>query len=413
MFTVSKRVVVIGGGVVGLCCAYYLERDGHEVAVLDRDQPESERCSSGNSGLVVPSHFVPLAAPGMVAYGLRQILNPKSPFRIKPQMSRELLSWMFKFWRSATQAHVNAAGPLLRDLSYLSRRLYSEIAQAEDFGFEQRGLLMICREDGTLGRERHEAERARALGIPADVLDAEGVSNIDPGVRYECAGGVYFPDDCQLDPKRFTSALRANLKDVRNGCEVSKVNVDSKGVQSVTTDSGTIEADAFVLAGGVWSAHLARGIGLHLPLQAGKGYSITLENPSSQPIIPSILVEGRVAITPFGSQMRVGGTMELAGIDDTIDRRRVDGIIETLCRYLPSFSAEEFKDQAVWKGLRPCSPDGIPYIGPFARYTNLYAATGHAMMGVSLGPATGYLIAQQIAGITPEVTSSLLSPDRF
>jgi len=413
MMTMPKRIVVIGGGVVGLCCAYYLEKDGHSVTVLDRGQPETERCSSGNSGLVVPSHFVPLAAPGMVAYGIRQMLNPRSPFRIKPQFSSELVSWLFKFWLSASADRARGAGPVLRDLNMLSRSLYLELGREREFDLEQKGLLMVCRDEITLQKEHHEAETARGLGIPTQTLTADELSKLDASAKYRSAGAVLYPQDCHLNPLRFTNSLRTNLQDIRYGSEVVKMNQDSRGIQSITTERETLEADAFVLAGGVWSAKLASTIGLRLPLQAGKGYSMTLDASEHSPTIPSILVEGRVAITPMGDKLRVGGTMELAGIDDSIDPRRVEGIVNTFCQYLPDFSASNFANQPVWKGLRPCSPDGVPYIGPFAKVPNLYAAAGHAMMGLSLGPATGFLIAQHVAGGKPQVDSSLLRPDRF
>ncbi len=413
MLTVAKKVVVIGGGVVGLCCAYFLEQDGHEVTVLDRGQPESERCSSGNSGLVVPSHFVPLAAPGMVSYGLRQMLNPRSPFRIKPQLNKDLLSWLFKFWRSAREDHVKRAMPVLRDLNMLSRRLYSQLAQESDFGFEKHGLLLVCRDEATFAKEEHEAERGRKLGLAATSVSVEELTKLDPTAAYNCHGAIHYPEDCSLDPYRFTSVLRSKLRDVRSGVEVTHLNDGSSGIQSVTANGNTIEADTFILAGGVWSSQLARSIGLSMPLQAGKGYSITLDHPPSLPSVPSILVEGRVAITPMGGKLRVGGTMELAGIDDSIDPRRVEGIVNTFCSYLPAFSSKDFENKPVWKGLRPCSPDGVPYIGAFAEVPNLFAAAGHAMMGLSLGPATGHLIAQHVRGEIPDVCSPLLRPDRF
>lgn len=409
----AKRVVVIGGGVVGLCCAYFLEREGHHVTVLDRGHPDSERCSSGNSGLVVPSHFVPLAAPGMVGYGLKQMLNPKSPFRIKPTGTRDLVPWLFRFWRSANARHVERAGPVLRDLNLLSRRLYVGFAEDAEFGFEQRGLLMICREPATFHHELEVAQSARQLGLQTEALTPDDLERLEPGAPYTAAGAVYFPQDCSLDPHAFTEVLRERLRDLRHGVEVHRLLVDANAIEAVETDQGAIEGEAFVLAGGVWSAILVKQLGLNLPLQPGKGYSMTLEAPRHRLTLPSILVEGRVAITPLGDRLRVGGTMELGAAGDEVDHRRVQGIVETFCRYLPSFREVDFEGVPVWKGHRPCSPDGVPYIGPFARFPNLFAATGHAMMGLSLGPATGYLIAQHVAGTTPEIASPLLSPDRF
>jgi D-amino-acid dehydrogenase len=188
---------------------------------------------------------------------------------------------------------------------------------------------------------------------------------------------------------------------------------NSDGIAGVETPQGALTADHYVIAGGAWSGGLGKMLGWRLPLQAGKGYSITLPQPKRLPSLCSILAEARVAVTPMGSALRFGGTMEIAGLDESIAAERVQGIIESATAYLPEFRAEDFEGQPVWRGLRPCSPDGLPYVGRSPRHSNLWVATGHAMMGLSLGPATGRLMAQLLSGAAPEFDIALLDPGRY
>lgn len=413
---VSKRVVIVGGGIIGLSCAYYLGREGHEVVVLDRGGADSERCSSGNGGIVCPSHFVPLAAPGMISMGLRMMFDPRGPFRIKPSLDPALLRWAWLFSRSATDRHVAAAAPVLRDLSLLSRKLFVELAAEADFGLTQRGLLAVCRTPEALAKESKLAERAHDLGLQAEILDPDGVRKADPGIDYDAVGAVLFPQDCHLDPVRFMGALRERILasggDLRHGVEVSDL-VTGEAVEAVQTSQGRIEADAFVIAGGAWTPKLAASAGISLPMQAGKGYSFTIDGPAQLPELTSLLIEGRLAVTPIGRQLRVSGTMEVAGLDLSVDTKRVEGIVDSFCRFCPKFAFGDFKGRPIWKGLRPVSPDGMPYLGPFRKFPNLLAATGHAMMGVSSAPVTGSLVSDWVAGRAPSVDTAMCSPDRF
>ncbi|MEY2407939.1 MAG: D-amino-acid dehydrogenase [Verrucomicrobiota bacterium] len=414
-----KRIVVIGGGIIGLCTAYYATRLGHRVTILDRGQPQAEGCSFGNAGMVVPSHFVPLAAPGMVALGLKWMWNPESPFYIKPRLNRDLLSWGWNFWKSATAAHVARAAPLLRDLSMASRACFEELADQfeNEFGLVKRGLLMLCKTQKSLDEEAQMALRARDLGIPADVLDARQTAQSDPAIRLDVAGSVYFPKDCHLSPARLMIALRKYLETAGASFSFSTdvtgfIKANSK-VSAVRTSRRNFAGDEFVLCGGAWSSRLARDIGMRLPLQAGKGYSLTLPQPRQLPTLCSILTEARVAVTPMNGTLRFGGTMELSGLSEGINPVRVRGIIKSVSNYFPDFTPADFEGIQPWSGLRPCSPDGMPYIGRTQRFQNLTIATGHAMMGLSLGPITGRIVSQILSDERPDFDLSLLTPDRF
>jgi D-amino-acid dehydrogenase len=413
----EKNVTVIGAGVIGLCSAFYLARRGHRVTVIDRVAPEHEGCSFGNAGMVVPSHFVPLAAPGMVWRGLKWMWNPESPFWIKPRFDRELLDWGWKFWRASNQRQVTRAAPLLRDMHLASRSAFEEFSSETDFGLVKKGLLALCKTEHAFEEEAKAAEAARALGIAAEVLDAAATAKLDPGVRMDIAGSVYFPTDCHLSPERFMSGLRARLEkagvqflwrtDV-TGCRVNGGRVDC-----LQTPAAEILADEFVLCGGSWSPLLARQLGLKLPMQAGKGYNLTLPRPRQLPQICAILTEARLAVTPMGNALRFAGTMEIAGLNERITPARVKGIIKSVPKYYPDFTPDDFAGIKPWCGLRPCSPDGLPYVGRTARCPNLTIATGHAMMGLSLGPVTGQLVAQIISGVDPFLDISQLNPDRY
>jgi D-amino-acid dehydrogenase len=394
---------------------------GKRVTLVERGPAQRDGCSFRNAGMLVTSHFVPLAAPGMVALGLKWMWNPASPFYVKPRLSWDLLDWGVRFWRAATPEHVRRAAPLLRDLSVASHRGFDEFAALPgmDFGLVRKGLLMLCRTRHALDEEIRTAELGRSLGIASEVLDPAQAAALDPGVRMDVAGAVYFPRDCHMTPDRFVVQLQDRLAaqgvEFVWNTEVAGWRVDAgRTIRALTTRGGDpIEGDEFVICGGAWSPLLARDLGLRLPMQAGKGYSVTLTQPRQLPEICAILTEARVAVTPMGGALRFAGTMEIAGLNEDINPLRVRGIIAAATRYYPEFEPSDFEGAAPWRGLRPCSPDGLPYVGRTAKFANLAIAAGHAMMGMSLGPVTGRLIAEVLAGETPEIDLTLLSPDRY
>lgn len=411
----SKSVTILGAGVIGLSTALYCARRGMRVTIIDQKPRQRDGCSFGNAGMIVPSHFIPLAAPGMVALGLKWMWNPESPFYIKPRLDVDLMSWGLHFWKAATKARVEAAAPVLRDLSLLSRECFETLGL--DFGLVKRGLLMLCKKQQTLDEEAHMAEKANALGIPAEVLDAKATASLDPAVTMDICGSVFFPKDCHLAPGNFIAAVEAEL--VRLGVtflwetEVSGFEVKGGALRAVKTSRGQVEGREVVLCSGVWSAQLAKELDLKLPMQAGKGYSLTLANPKQLPELCSICTEARLAVTPMEGALRVGGTMEMAGIDESITQRRVRGITRAFPQYFPAFEETDFAEVKPWSGLRPVSPDGMPYIGRTQRWKNLTVATGHAMMGLSLAPATGRIVSELLCGEKPSVALDLMSPDRF
>lgn len=418
----KKHIVIIGGGVIGLAIADAAARRGHRITILERSARPGTSCALGSAGMIVPSHFIPLAAPGAVALALKWMWNHESPLYIRPRLSLDLLAWGWRFLRTANAAHVERAAPLLRDLQLASRASFQDWSSRfhDAFGLTTKGLLMLCRTDDGLHEEATTADLARSLGIPADVLTPAQTATLEPAMRFDIAGSVYYPRDCHLAPELLVAALIRSVEDA--GVEIAwetapkRWRVTGDRVTAVETGNRTIEADEFVLAAGVWSSDIAEQLGVDVAMQAGKGYSLTLPAPPRLPEICAILTEARVAVTPMGSSLRIGGTMEIVGTPDGADTcvnaARVRGITRAMTQYCPDFTLEDFRDVPVWSGLRPCSPDGLPYLGRFVRYVNLSAATGHGMMGVSLAPITGTLMAEILSDEAPSIAIGALSPDR-
>lgn len=427
MGTASKHILIIGGGIVGLSIAHFCRRAGHRVTLIERylDSPTRDCCSLGNAGYVSPSHFIPLAAPGMVATGLRMMRNPRSPFYIKPRLSLDLFRWGIHFMRACTPEHVERSAPLLRDLNLASRACYEELARERnnDFGFVRRGLLMLCKSQNTLDHEIQLGAHGKSLGVPGEYLSPADTAKLEPALRTSILGSVFFPDDAHLSPMKFVPALAASIQhdgvDLRWNTPAIDWQLAShsrsgpRRVAAVRTPTGTIEADEYVIAGGSWSPAIGSTLGVRLPMQAGKGYSLTMPSPKHLPSVSAILTEARVAITPMGTSLRFGGTMEIAGMDESINPQRVQGIIDAVPNYLPDFAPADFAGITPWRGLRPVSPDGLPYVGRCRKYSNLSVAAGHAMLGLSLGPITGKLMSQLLSAATPDIDLALLSPDRY
>jgi len=399
----QEKVIIVGAGIIGLCSAYYATKRGMDVLVLDRDSAQEDGCSFGNAGMIVPSHFIPLAAPGMISKGMRWMMNPESPFYVKPRLSLDLAKWGYKFWKHANQAHTDNVKQLLADLSIESRQLFSELAEDDDFGLNKKGLLMLCNTQKGLDGEADVAELAKTVGIKAEICDPKRLAELDPNITMDVVGGVWFEQDCHLEPSQLMQAMRKRITaaggEIRYDSEVTDFDFNAGKVTAVKLATGEkIEAQKVVIAGGSWSPELSSKLGTSLCMQAGKGYSLTLENPVELPQLCSIFAEAKVAITPMDNTLRFAGTMEVGGNNLDINPRRVQGIVKSVKNYFPKFSDEDFQETKPWAGLRPCSPDGLPYIGKLPKLDNVVVATGHAMMGLSLGPVTGKMVTDLLDG---------------
>jgi D-amino-acid dehydrogenase len=414
-----KHVLICGGGAIGLCSALFLRERGYEVTVVERDSAGGDGCSFGNAGMIAASHFTPLAAPGAIGLGLRWLLDTGSPFYIRPRLDPALAAWILHFMRAANREQVERAGPLLRDLLLASRELYERLADRCDNGFAlvKRGLLMLCRTRAGLEAETRAARRARELDMPVEIVSPARAADLDPDIGMEITGAVFYPLDCHLDPRllmrKLTELVAATGVNVRWSTQVESWRSEGGRVTAAVTSQGDLAADEFVVAAGSWSAEVLRTLDCKLQLQAGKGYSFMLTNPPQLPRLCSILSEAHVAVTPMGGSLRIGGTLEFAGLDRSIRQRRTQAIAAAAARYFPALRAQDIAQIRPWAGLRPCSPDGLPYLGRFARYSNLCVAAGHGMLGISLAPITGQLVAQILAGERPRIALEPLSPQRY
>ena len=414
----QSDVVIIGGGIIGLCAAHYLQRGGVRVTIIEKGDA-GQACSLRNAGFIAPSHFVPLASPGIIAKGLKWLLDPESPFYIKPRLNFDLLTWLWKFHAAANAHQVHQAAPVLLNLNLASAKLYDELATKEElrFGLEHRGILMLYNSSQGEKANLEEAEHGRLLGLKVRVLSTDEVNALDPGIQTNARGAVHFEDDSHLVPEQFVEAMKSHLVkqgvEIKEGTEVVGIERNGATVTGVNTSKGILRGDEFVLSGGSWSPGLAKSLGKNLPLQPGKGYSVNILKPERMFRTPLILTEARVAITPMDDFIRFAGTMELAGLDLSINRRRVEAILKAVPRYLSGFQPTTLTRSEPWAGLRPCTPDGLPYIGRFRTIQNLVVATGHAMMGVSLAPITGKLVSELILTNSPSMDIRSLGVERF
>ncbi len=409
--------VVIGGGVVGVTSAYYLARAGVEVTLLEQGDIAAGS-SYGNAGLLTPSDSVPLPAPGVLTKGLAWMLDPESPLYIPPRPDPALLSWLWRFRAAANTRTFEQHLPVLQRLSRLSLSLTRDLVREEalDCHFHEGGLLLLYRTASGFREGQHLAEYVRRFEIASEVWDADKVRARVPQVREDVVGGVYYRADAHVDPAAFVRQLaerlpRYNVR-VQTRTEVLGFRLKGDRIVAVESTRGDFGGDVFVLAAGAWTALLARQVGLTLPIQPAKGYSITVRRPSEFPELPLILDEAKVAVTPMGDRLRFAGTLELAGHDLRINRRRVLAIRRAVGRYL-ALDPDAQPLVELWRGLRPCTPDGLPIIGWAPRPVNLIVAAGHCMLGMTQGAATGKLVADLVAGRTPDLDLEPFRVDRW
>tara|TARA_R110002111_G_scaffold104678_1_gene162662 strand:+ start:62 stop:1309 length:1248 start_codon:yes stop_codon:yes gene_type:complete len=412
----SKKVIIIGGGIIGLCSAYYLQKEGHQVTVIDQSNLDSG-ASYVNAGYLSPSHIIPLSAPGVMKKGLKWMFNKSSPFYMKPRLDLDFLKWTLAFNKSCNSKHVKKVIPTIKNITLLSQDLYEDIKRDENFSFhyEKKGLLMLCQTDKALEDEIKTARLAKKEGLDAKEINLKELKQLEPNIELNVKGATYYKCDSHTTPHEFMEEMKTHLK--KKGVifyineKVEDIEVENQKISTIITSKQVLKADEFVLAAGSWSTFLNKKLGLNLLLQAGKGYRINTTNQTNI-LIPAILSEAKVAVTPMNGFTRFAGTMEIAGINLNINKVRVQAIADAAKRYYPeiNLSAEEKNNAAC--GLRPLSPDGLPYIGKSSKCKNLTIATGHAMLGWSMGTATGKLVSEIISEQKRSLELDHFNPDR-
>ncbi|MDH5825956.1 NAD(P)/FAD-dependent oxidoreductase [Sphingobacterium faecium] len=410
--------VVIGAGIAGLASAYYLVRDGWKVKILEKGSLDNN-CSYGNAGMIVPSHFTPLAAPGIVAQGVKWMFNSKSPFYVRPSLNPKLLNWGLKFLKHANKSHVEQHATTIRDLNLYSSKLYDELDQQEGFDFElkQNGILMMYKTKVVQQEEVELAHRAQDLGLDVAVLQGNEVQELEPDLKVDVLGAILYRCDGKLYPPKLMQQLIVYLKahqvEFHEDTKVNKFITSGHKIKTAVTEKGNFEGDAFVLTGGAYLPELTSKLQVNTPLMPGKGYSFMYQPQSHQSLNhAALLLEARVAVTPVDGKIRFSGTMELGPANDKIYTNRVRGIVEAIPKYYPELTVDYPKDK-IWYGYRPCSPDGLPYLGRLKKYTNVIIAGGGGMMGLSLGPAFGKIVSDILSDREVEAAIAGFKPDRF
>lgn len=409
-------VLIVGGGAIGVSTAFSLAERGARVTLLERGDICSG-ASFGNAGWIVPSHALPLPGPGAIRNAAKWLFDRESPLYIQPRLSASLVHWLWDFAMACTDARMRRTAALERDLSVASQARYETLAALPEleFGYTRNGLLILCEGHEALEDIGLEVRIASDMGGEAVLLSAEEVRSRVPIAAATLVGGAYMSSDAHIDPAAFVTGLArvAEARGVRihTHMEVLGLIRGGTGIAGVTATRGDFTCDQLVLAGGAWSPALLRGLGLRLPVQAAKGYSVTALARPEFGDTPIMLADAKVAMTPLNDHLRVAGTLELAGVNLDVNMRRVDALLRAVGRYLPGLGPLERVE--TWRGLRPLTPDDLPVIGRPRSFPNLCLAVGHGMRGMSQGPITGELVAQLLSGEPPEIDLTPFSPDRF
>jgi D-amino-acid dehydrogenase len=407
-------VLVVGGGAIGVSCALELARRGADVTLLERGGDVAWGCSAGNAGLIALSHATPLANPAALREGVRWMWKGDSPFYLRPRPA--VLPWLARFAAASTPERARASALVIRVLSRMSAALHRRLAdEGLATGLSHNGSLNVYARDTDFEHGRREAAESAQHGVELRVLQGPEVSELEPAVAGSPAGAIFYPGDSHCDPLGYVQALAGAATDagarIRTRVEVLGVRRRDGRVEGVATTAGELAAGTVVLAAGAWTPRLCRSLGVYVPVEGGKGYHLDVETRATDPAIPVWFHGTRVIATPLAGRLRLAGTLELAGLDLRIDRRRVEAIRAAAARGLVGLDGRRAVE--VWRGLRPCSPDGLPIIGAPESVPGLVLATGHGMLGLTLAPVTGQLVAEVVAGEEPSVDLAPLRPERF
>ncbi|MFQ6038152.1 MAG: NAD(P)/FAD-dependent oxidoreductase [Candidatus Aminicenantales bacterium] len=412
----NPDVLVIGGGAVGVCSAYYIAQKGLRVALVEKEQVASG-CSGANAGLIVPSYCIPLANPEAFRSGVKSLFQPCGPFAIKPRPDPDLFRWMWQFRKASQPERMQKAIPLLRELNYESFRLLQELIATESLPcqFRQVGWLVVCNTPEEFGKARENAALLGAHKIESKILGPEESLEMEATLHPKISGSVFYPDDAHFEPKEFVRSLAKRLRDrrvhVQEKAEVLRIEATKNMIKTVHTTRGDYRPQQVVLAAGFWTRGLMKSLRVRLPVQSAKGYCISVKKPGSSPSLPLYFSDVKVAATPLSEVVRFAGMLEVSRMDLKTPRPRVDRILRAGEGYLNS--PEKWDVVEIRAGLRPCTPDGLPIIERSSTVDNLIIATGHGMLGITQAPITGKLVSQIVSYQSPDVNLASYRLSRF
>jgi D-amino-acid dehydrogenase len=392
-------------------------RSGWRVTLIDQGE-FAGGSSHGNCGFICPSHVLPLAEPGIVVQGIKSLFQRNSPFAIKARVDPALWSWLLRFAARCNRRDMIEAGRGIQPLLVSSLELYHELIAREglDCEFESHGMLFAYRSQREM--ESYAATDrllSETFGCPARRLDGDDLGELEPALQPGLAGGWYYHDDAHLRPDKLMRAWRQVLEaggvEVRAHCAFQGFAGGNGRARVALTEQGELPADVFIVAGGAWTPLFSEHLGCRVPIQPGKGYSITMPRPAVCPRIPLIFPETRVAVTPFQSGYRLGSTMEFAGYDDSIRPERLQLLRDGAAPYLRKPYCEPV--QEAWYGWRPMTYDGLPVIDRSPTFANVVIAAGHNMLGLSMAPATGKLVAELVTDTRSHIDPAPYRVSRF
>ena len=416
--SVDRTALVLGAGVIGLSCAYFLRRAGWEATILDRGEP-GHGCSWGTAGLLCPAHSQPLPGPGVLRKALRWMLREDSPFHIRLRVDPALAGWLLGFARACTLARSRESFRAIRSVSSLSLQLFEEVRERgdADFHFERRGGYWAFVTEAGVAHARKEAEELRRNGFPVDFLGGDAAREREPALSASVRAAIFLHGDAHGSSLGFAESLAATLERqgarLETGVQALRLLREGnriRGAEVVDCDGVREErvADETILALGAHSPLLARTAGVRLPIQAAKGYSATVRTFDGVPSIPVTVAERKVIITPLPGQVRFAGTLELAGFDSSLNERRYRAVIAGgqagLATPIP------LDDEVAWSGFRPLTPSSVPLIGRPPGRDGLLVAAGHGMLGFTQSLGTGRLIQQLADGDEPSVDPAPYAP---
>jgi D-amino-acid dehydrogenase len=413
----NQSAIVIGGGVIGCATAYYLRQQGWDVRILEARQI-GRGCSHGNCGFICPSHVLPLTVPGAVWPVMRRMFRRDSALYVKPRWDPALWRWLVRFALGCRERNVMGRAAARHALLASSMKLYRQLIADESLEIEwdNRGLLLVFKSPHEFEAHGKVAAMLRdEFGVVASPYDAKQLAALEPALRSGPAGGWHYAGDAHLRPDRLMAELKSRLASrgvgIEEGVKLTRFNIDNGRAQSIDTTAGTMSADRFVLATGAEATRFAGQLGCRIPIQPGKGYSITMQRSGAVPSIPVILEEFHVAVTPWASGVRIGSTMEFVGYDTAINRRRIDLFQRAVAEYLSDPPNGPIEEE--WCGWRPMTYDDLPCIGQAPSAANVVVAAGHGMIGMATGPASGKLAAELVSGEAPHVDPAPYSLLRF